>query len=108
MLFVPRPPEDDNAPLIMIGPGTGIAPFRAFLEEREARGENWLFFDWLERGAHVYVRGDATRMARDVDAAIHAIIAEHGRLDQAGAAQYVKKLADERRYQRDVYLVFVR
>ena len=152
-------PEDDNAPLIMIGPGTGIAPFRAFLEEREARGasgENWLFFgdrheasdflykqqllrwrenrlltrldlawsrdgaekvyvqthiqengrlffDWLERGAHVYVCGDAARMAKDVDAAIHALIAEHGRLDQAGAAQYVKKLADERRYQRDVY-----
>ena len=154
-----RLPEDDNAPLIMIGPGTGIAPFRAFLEEREARGasgDNWLFFgdrhaasdflyqaqllrwrenklltrldlawsrdsaqkvyvqthiqengrlffDWLERGACVYVCGDAARMAKDVDAAIHALIAEHGRLDQAGAAQYVKKLADERRYQRDVY-----
>ena len=154
-----RLPEDDNAPLIMIGPGTGIAPFRAFLEEREARGasgDNWLFFgdrhaasdflyqaqllrwrenklltrldlawsrdsaqkvyvqthiqengrlffDWLERGARVYVCGDAARMAKDVDAAIHALIAEHGRLDQAGAAQYVKKLADERRYQRDVY-----
>ena len=154
-----RLPEDDNAPLIMIGPGTGIAPFRAFLEEREARGasgDNWLFFgdrhaasdflykaqllrwrenklltrldlawsrdgaqkvyvqthiqengglffDWLERGAHVYVCGDAARMAKDVDAAIHALIAEHGRLDQAGAAQYVKKLADERRYQKDVY-----
>lgn len=154
-----RLPEDDNAPLIMIGPGTGIAPFRAFLEEREARGasgDNWLFFgdrreandflykaqllrwrenrlltrldlawsrdggqkvyvqnhirqngrtffEWLERGACVYVCGDAARMAKDVDAAIHALIAEHGRLDQAGAAQYVKKLADERRYQRDVY-----
>lgn len=152
-------PEDDNAPLIMIGPGTGIAPFRAFLEEREARGasgENWLFFgdrheasdflykaqllrwrenklltrldlawsrdgaqkvyvqnhirqngrtffEWLERGACVYVCGDAARMAKDVDAAMHALIAEHGRLDQAGAAQYVKKLADQRRYQRDVY-----
>ena len=152
-------PKDDNAPLIMIGPGTGIAPFRAFLEEREARGasgDNWLFFgdrreaddflykaqllrwrenklltrldlawsrdgaqkvyvqnhirqngrtffEWLERGACVYVCGDAARMAKDVDAAIHALIAEHGRLDQAGAAQYVKKLADERRYQRDVY-----
>ena len=154
-----RLPEDDSAPLIMIGPGTGIAPFRAFLEEREARrasGENWLFFggrheardflykeqllrwrennlltrlnlawsrdgaqkvyvqnhihehgqtffEWLERGAYIYVCGDASRMAKDVDSAIHAVIAEHGRLDQAGAAQYVKKLMDERRYQRDVY-----
>ena len=42
-----RLPEDDNAPVIMVGPGTGVAPFRAFVEERgerEAKGESWLFF----------------------------------------------------------------
>jgi len=42
-----RLPEDSNAPVIMIGPGTGIAPFRAYLEERQAdgaKGKNWLFF----------------------------------------------------------------
>jgi len=42
-----RLPEDSNAPVIMVGPGTGIAPFRAFLEERQAtgaKGDNWLFF----------------------------------------------------------------
>ncbi|MFT4200739.1 sulfite reductase subunit alpha [Gordonia sp. (in: high G+C Gram-positive bacteria)] len=153
-----RLPADD-VPIIMIGPGTGIAPFRAFLHERAARGasgENWLFFgdqrrefdyayadeierfvadgvltrldlafsrdqahkdyvqhrmaengaelySWLERGALVYVCGDATRMAHDVDEALHEIVAEHGGLDDEGAAHYVDELKTGKRYLRDVY-----
>ena len=152
-------PDDDNAPLIMIGPGTGIAPFRAFLEEREVReaqGDNWLFFgdqhesedylyqeqieawkesgllnklslawsrdsagkvyvqhlikesgeefyQWLEQGSYIYICGDATRMAVDVDAAIREVIAEHGKLDEAGVESYMETLVSEHRYQRDVY-----
>lgn len=151
-------PEDDR-PLIMIGPGTGIAPFRAFLEERAARGatgQNWLFFgdrtegrdylyraqvegwrasgllahlslawsrdgaektyvqhliqrdgatffEWLERGAAIYVCGDAARMAADVDRAIHEVVAEAGRLSEDAAAAYVDALIREYRYRRDVY-----
>ncbi|MEM6638719.1 MAG: sulfite reductase flavoprotein subunit alpha [Pseudomonadota bacterium] len=149
--------DDDTAPVIMIGPGTGIAPFRAFLEERaerKATGQNWLFFgdqheahdflyrdevlawqesgvldelslawsrdsetkvyvqtlmqargaelfDWLERGAVIYVCGDASRMASDVDTALRSIIAQHGGLAEVEA--YMDRLVDEHRYQRDVY-----
>lgn len=150
-----RLPDDDDVPLIMIGPGTGIAPFRGFLEEREARGakgENWLFFgeqyaatdfyyqeqlqawqasghlrldtafsrdqaekiyvqqrmreqgaqvwQWLEAGAYFYVCGDAQRMAKDVDAVLREIIAEHGGVD---ADAYVQALSKAKRYRRDVY-----
>jgi len=153
-----RLPADDSVPVIMVGPGTGIAPFRAFLEEREARGAkggNWLFFgeqcaatdfyyreqlqawqasghlrlntafsrdqaekiyvqqrmleqgaqlwQWLEAGAYFYVCGDAQRMAKDVDAALRAIVAEHGGMDVAQAAAYVEGLSKGKRYLRDVY-----
>ncbi len=154
-----RLPTDGGKPVIMIGPGTGIAPFRAFLEERRANGSygrNWLFFGdqraatdfiyrdeiegfqadgtltrldlafsrdqtqkiyvqdrmraagaelwaWLREGAHVYVCGDASRMARDVDAALQAVVAEHGRMDAVAAKAFVQKLAADKRYQRDVY-----
>ncbi len=154
-----RPPQDPDAPVIMVGPGTGIAPFRAFLQEREAigaKGKNWLFFGeqhqatdfyyrdelerwtrsghltrldlafsrdqdakiyvqhrmseyggelfrWLERGAHFYVCGDASRMARDVDATLKEIVACHGNLTGDMAENYVKALSAEKRYVRDVY-----
>jgi sulfite reductase (NADPH) flavoprotein alpha-component len=154
-----RPPASGDTPMIMIGPGTGIAPFRAFLEERRATGatgRNWLFFGdqheasdflyrdellamrdsglltrldlawsrdqpekiyvqtrmreaaaelwrWLEDGAHVYVCGDASRMAKDVDAALHAIVATAGGKTTEGAAEYVNHLRANKRYARDVY-----
>ena len=154
-----RLPADNNAPVIMVGPGTGIAPFRAFLQERDtngAEGENWLFFGnphftqdflyqveiqsyvksglltnidlafsrdqeqkiyvqdrlrekgaevfaWLEKGAHFYVCGDATRMAKDVHQALLDIVKEHGGKDEAQAEQYLKDLRSNNRYQKDVY-----
>ena len=143
----------------MVGPGTGIAPFRAFLNERQAvgaSGKNWLFFGdqrratdflyqeeieqflrngalnhldlafsrdqeakvyvqdrmreradeiwkWLDEGAHFYVCGDAKRMAKDVDEALHEIIEKTGGLSRDAAAEFVLKLKSEKRYQRDVY-----
>lgn len=154
-----RLPADDDAPVIMVGPGTGIAPFRAFLEERRVRGaggRNWLFFGdqhrdrdfiyedeisamsasglltrldlafsrdqhekiyvqsrmhengkalyaWLEDGGYFYVCGDATRMAKDVDAALIEIVALHGALSPDNAAAYVAELKRAKRYVRDVY-----
>jgi len=154
-----RPPANTEAPMIMVGPGTGIAPFRAFLEERlaaGAKGKNWLFFGdqkraadflyaeqlttwqqagfltrldlafsrdqaekvyvqtrmlenagelwaWLDAGGHFYVCGDASRMAKDVDEALHQIIATASGKSAAEAKAYVEKMKTEKRYQRDVY-----
>ena len=154
-----RLPDDPNAPIIMIGPGTGIAPFRAFMQERDAQGaegDNWLFFGnphftqdflyqtewqgykksgllsrvslawsrdqeekiyvqhrlleqgeevyaWLERGAHVYVCGDATHMAKDVENALLTIYQIHGKLSEVDAKQALLALRKAKRYQKDVY-----
>ncbi|MDT4331724.1 sulfite reductase subunit alpha [Methylomonas sp. MS20] len=154
-----RVPSDDNLPMIMVGPGTGIAPFRAFLQERQARkavGKNWLFFGdrnaatdfiyrdeieamqtnglltkldlafsrdqadkiyvqdrmkehgaelfaWLEQGGYFFVCGDAYRMAKDVDQALHDVIREHGKMTLVEAVEYVNQLKKDKRYVRDVY-----
>jgi sulfite reductase (NADPH) flavoprotein alpha-component len=154
-----RPPRSGDTPMIMVGPGTGVAPFRGFLHERSARGatgRNWLFFGeqhaatdfyyrdelesmqqsglltrldlafsrdqadkvyvqdrmreqgaqlwaWLEEGAHFYVCGDASRMAKDVDAALKEVVARHGGLSAERAEEYVGAMAKDRRYVRDVY-----
>jgi len=134
-----RVPTNPEVPMIMIGPGTGVAPFRAFLEERkatDAKGPNWLFFgnpyrstdflyeeeltemmkegrldrldlaelwEWIEKGAHFYVCGDASRMAKDVDSALHKVIETHGGKSEEEAIEFVKQLKSDKRYARDVY-----
>lgn len=150
---------DHDTPVIMVGPGTGIAPFRAFLQERDnagATGQNWLFFgnphftqdflyqvelqdylkrgvlakldvafsrdqaqkvyvqdklvakgaevwDWLQQGAHVYICGDGSKMARDVHEALVQIAVKHGGLSSDDAAEYFEQLRESKRYQKDVY-----
>lgn len=154
-----RLPANPETPVIMIGPGTGIAPFRAFMQQRDndgAGGKNWLFFgnphftddflyqvewqkyvkdgllthidlawsrdqaekiyvqdkirakgaevwSWLQEGAHLYVCGDANRMAKDVEQALLDVVVEHGGMDRETADEFLSELRIERRYQRDVY-----
>ncbi|ADU70387.1 NADPH-dependent assimilatory sulfite reductase flavoprotein subunit [Pantoea sp. At-9b] len=154
-----RLPANPDTPVIMIGPGTGIAPFRAFMQQRDnegAGGKNWLFFGnphftddflyqvewqkyvkdgllthidlawsrdqaekiyvqdkirakgaevwrWIEEGAHLYVCGDANRMAKDVEQALLDVVVEHGAMDRETADEFLSELRIERRYQRDVY-----
>ena len=154
-----RLPANPETPVIMIGPGTGIAPFRAFMQQRAAdgaQGKNWLFFGnphftedflyqvewqsyvkeglltridlawsrdqqqkvyvqdklreqgaelwrWINDGAHIYVCGDANRMAKDVEHTLLEVIAEYGAMDAEAADEFLSELRVERRYQRDVY-----
>lgn len=151
-------PNDEEAPIIMVGPGTGIAPFRGFMQERLASGgtgRSWLFFGerhrehdflyndfwvdleklgllrlacafsrdqsekvyvqhkllehgrevwgWLKEGAHFYVCGDASSMAKEVEQTLLKIIEEHGKMTAESAKAHLKTLKKEKRYLRDVY-----
>lgn len=154
-----RLPADPATPIIMVGPGTGIAPFRSFVEhraEQDSAGKSWLFFGdqhytydflyqlewqdhlksgaltrldvafsrdqpekiyvqdriierseelykWLEEGAHFYVCGDATRMARDVHEALISVVEFQAGITREAAEAYVEELKKSKRYQRDVY-----
>ena len=154
-----RLPANGDTPVIMIGAGTGIAPFRAFMQQRAANGDNgknWLIFgnqrladdflyqlewsdyrkdgiltradlawsrqgehkvyvqhkiaehaaevwNWLQQGAHLYVCGDATRMARDVETALLEVIETQGKLSRDDAEDYLNEMREDKRYQRDVY-----
>ena len=154
-----RVPEDPSTHAIMVGPGTGIAPFMAFLQERKATGatgKNWLFFGdqksatdflyreeleawqqegvlhklstafsrdqaekvyvqhrmleeaeelfaWLEQGGYFYICGDASRMAKDVDTALHQVVEKAGGKSPEEAAAYVEELKKSKRYRKDVY-----
>lgn len=154
-----RLPADNYVPIICIAAGTGIAPFRAFMQQRacsQAQGKNWLifgnphftsdflyqlewqsyvkdgllhqidlawsrdreqkvyvhhkirqhaalFWQWLQEGAHIYVCGDAQKMAKDVEQSILQLIEEQANMNVEQAEEYMNQLRIEKRYQRDIY-----
>ncbi|MDB0034799.1 assimilatory sulfite reductase (NADPH) flavoprotein subunit [bacterium] len=154
-----RLPENPDIPVIMVGPGTGVAPFRAFMQERAAQGaqgDSWLFFGnphfeqdflyqtewqqslkegvltridlafsrdqahkiyvqdriieqgeelwkWLEAGAHLYICGDAERMAKDVHQALLDVTVKFGGKTAVEAEDFLEQLRSDKRYQKDVY-----
>ncbi|HTJ89366.1 MAG TPA: hypothetical protein VL356_04205 [Acidocella sp.] len=67
---------------------------------REAGAELWA---WLQEGAHVYVCGEAARMAKDVDKALRDVVMAQGGLDADAADAYIGMMAAQKRYLRDVY-----
>ncbi|MCY8938639.1 assimilatory sulfite reductase (NADPH) flavoprotein subunit [Peribacillus frigoritolerans] len=154
-----KQPKNPDTPIIMVGPGTGIAPFRSFIQDREeseAKGKTWLFFgdqhfvmdflyqtewqkwlktgvltkmdvafsrdtdekvyvqdrmreqsgelyEWLQKGAAVYICGDEKNMAHDVHNTLIEIIEKEGNMSHAHAQAYLEDMQQNKRYQRDVY-----
>ncbi|MCK2003408.1 assimilatory sulfite reductase (NADPH) flavoprotein subunit [[Brevibacterium] frigoritolerans] len=154
-----KQPKNPDTPIIMVGPGTGIAPFRSFIQDREeseAKGKTWLFFgdqhfvtdflyqtewqkwlktgvltkmdvafsrdtdekvyvqdrmrgqsgelyEWLQKGAAVYICGDEKNMAHDVHNTLIEIIEKEGNMSHADAQAYLEDMQQNKRYQRDVY-----
>ena len=78
-------------------------PTRKIYVQHRMREDGRDLWAWLNDGAHIYVCGDALRMAKDVEAALIDVVAEHGGRTSDEAAKFVADLKDNDRYQADVY-----